>query len=158
MFEPLLLSDRSSAVGADAAGAGSGVVCEADPETAVLCLAQLQPGRHQDIPPQGAGQSCFWFVVPNWVNHENHERMNVLSVWTQRFGHMVTWWGQDEVGRSQRGPHHGFSAASISLAQVVQILEIRLKKAVRPRLPLNQVWPHRLFNPVCAPETAGDHL
>ncbi|XP_075952214.1 nicolin-1 isoform X4 [Anarhichas minor] len=38
----------------DAGGAGSCGLCETDPETAVLCLAHLQPGRHQHLPSRGA--------------------------------------------------------------------------------------------------------
>ncbi len=34
----------------DAGGAGSRGVCETDPETAVVCLADLQPGGDQNLP------------------------------------------------------------------------------------------------------------
>lgn len=42
-------------VGPDAGGAGPRGVCEADPETAVLRLAHLQPRGRQNIPSHGAG-------------------------------------------------------------------------------------------------------
>lgn len=43
-------------VGPDAGGSGPRGVGEADPETAVLCLAHLQPRGRQNIPSRGAGQ------------------------------------------------------------------------------------------------------
>lgn len=43
-------------MGPDAGGSGPRGVGEADPETAVLCLAHLQPRGRQNIPSHGAGQ------------------------------------------------------------------------------------------------------
>lgn len=50
-------------VGVDAGGAGSRGVYQTDPETAVLCLAHLQPRGHQNIPSHGAGQFSLFLLL-----------------------------------------------------------------------------------------------